>query len=64
MTILELVIWGRSVAIGLFALAPQVWALASSARVLVMTEKNSAHRKRGMQKIVTEDQYLKCQMQP
>jgi hypothetical protein len=43
-TILELVICGRSVAIGLVASAPQVWAFAWSARIPVMTEKNSAHR--------------------
>jgi hypothetical protein len=54
-TILELVICGRSVAIGLFASVPHVWAFAWSASVSPMTEMNSAHVERSMQKIVTED---------
>jgi hypothetical protein len=58
-TILELVICGRSVAIGLCALVPQLRAFAWRARVPVVTERNSTKLYRSMQKIVIEAPYLK-----
>jgi hypothetical protein len=54
---LELVICGRSVEIGLCAWAPQVCALAWDAwvaAVMEIIERNSAHFDRCMEKIITE----------
>jgi len=49
---LELVICGRSVEMGVCVFVPQVWAFAGNARMPAMTKRKNADVRRGIQTMI------------